>query len=193
MYMSPITANCTRFSGLQLVFAPASISILGPFNVGSSVPIAGRRTPRIRPTIKSPAANSAPVLPIAKRASPPPSRSSLAATTIEASLRLLTAIAGSSWLLITSFASTIFILPSGYECFASSSLIRSGFPTSMISSSSIVLTALAAASTGAHGALSPPIASMINFITADIPFRLLLCGSLYLRQGKFPSEYFKHI
>src|SRR4051812_17612337 len=167
-YSRPITANWRSHSAVQSTVAPPSTRICGARpGTGIGTAIAGRATPLIRPMRNSAAAMAAPVLPALVIASALPSRTSSAATTTDASLRVRTA-AGGSCIATSSDACTTStsLTPAGR-----SGAIASSMPTSRTRtpSSSAASTAPATISPGAR---SPPIAStatvMGNGVLLDV-------------------------
>ena len=111
--------------------------------------------PGMRLAVSVAPVSSAPVLPADTTASPSPLRSIFSATDMDESFLRRVAVLGSSSIVIISRASTMS---------ARASPLRSGsifslWPISVTSTPSS-LAALSAPSTGACGALSPPIASI---------------------------------
>src|SRR6266702_5952301 len=158
MYIEPIKANCRRYSGLQSVLAPMSITKHTPSLVGKMPPSAGRSTPGTRFSVKSEAAIIAPLLPAETAPNAAPSRTCWSASVIEAFFLRLTAIAGCSSI---SIASSVWMMGRSrpcVSCLASSARITFSFPTrkTPIPYSRAACTAPSIIS---PGALSPPIAS----------------------------------
>ena len=100
----PITANCTRCSGVQLTLAPRSSTVVSPFFVGSCDAIAGRSIPGSVLSTKRAMAISAPVLPAETQACALPSLTRLIATLIDESFFFRSASAGGSSIVTTSVA-----------------------------------------------------------------------------------------
>ena len=168
-YTFAICANCKRFVGLQLVFAPASTSITPFLYDGSIGAIAGLSTPFILPTSKVAPVSNAPEFPAETNTSPSPSFNNLKPTTIEESFLCFIACVGMSSIVISSVVLCIiilsdisFILSFPYSSFTFL-FIFSSFPTKIISEL-ISFIAFTAPLIVASGALSPPIASKIIFI-----------------------------
>src|SRR5208337_4532498 len=85
-YISPITANCSRFCALQSTLAPTSRSTQGfPFEVGMGVAKAGRSTPGSAPSTIFAVAIAAPVFPAVTKPAALPSRTSFKPTRNELS------------------------------------------------------------------------------------------------------------
>ena len=101
----PMNANWTRCSARTSVLAPTSTSVTGAPGTGICAASAGRRMPRSRLMLKSPAASAAPVAPADTSASASPSATACAARTIEESRCERAAAAGLAALAIDSGAS----------------------------------------------------------------------------------------
>ena len=124
---------------------------------------AGRLTPRRVRTIRLAPTWSAPVLPAETNASPLPSFSRFRPTTMEESFLVRMALAGSSHISMTSVQLTSSMPSSGMLLSAAVLRTRASSPTPM-SWTPYSLTAAAAPSSTASGALSPPIISTMIFI-----------------------------
>src|SRR5215467_9339218 len=79
-----MSANCCKYSGLQSVLAPISMTRQAPSLVGRVPPRAGRSTPGMRLSVKREAAIIAPLLPAETAPSAAPSRTYCSATVIDA-------------------------------------------------------------------------------------------------------------
>ena len=102
--MLPIMANWLIHSGLQSVFAPASISSIGRPGTGISAPIAGRSMPLMRPILNIAPAITAPVEPAETNACASLRRTmSMPTLNVESFLRRR-AMTGCSSVLMTSVA-----------------------------------------------------------------------------------------
>ncbi len=97
----PIAANWRRCSGRASAFAPQSSSTDGPRRPGIGTAIAGRITPGMRRSSRSPAASIAPVFPAETTASAFPSATARTDATSELSGFARTASAGFSSISIT--------------------------------------------------------------------------------------------
>ena len=105
--MSPITANCSRFCGVQSTFAPTSSSIAGfPGAVGKTAASAGRSTPGTAPSTTFAVAMAAPVLPAVTKPAACPSRTMRRPTRMEES-RLARIASTLSSMVMNSLAWTI--------------------------------------------------------------------------------------
>ena len=132
---------------------------------------AGRFMPRILPSSNWPPAMVAPVEPAVTRPAASSSDfSSLNALTSEDSFLRMASV-GMSFMSMTSRQSIISTRDLSYSYFASSAPMTSALPASMRYSSLSASSAFTAPSTGAAGALSPPIASTMIF-TILIPLEL---------------------
>ena len=155
-----------RYSGVPSAVAPQSMSTIFPFAVGTTGASAARRMPRMRLMSRVAAESSAPVEPAETKASPFLALSRFRPTVMEESGLSLKARAGLSSMVMTSLAGAIStpwgrsVLPS---LFRQSRMTASG-PVKIISTPKSSA-ARRAPSTGARGALSPPMASTIIFIS----------------------------
>src|SRR5712691_4047421 len=178
--MEPIRANCCRYSGLQSVLAPMSMTIQAPSLVGRRPPRAGRSTPWMRLRAKSEAAIIAPLLPAETAPTADPSFTNSTVRTIEVFL-FRTAFAGlCSSMGITSPVCTTGKSSPCVSCLASSAAIVSSRPT-RYTPNPYSRAACTAPNTVSPGALSPPMASRatrIVVLISDISPRLTNRGSL---------------
>src|SRR5712692_2205545 len=164
--MEPMSANCCKYSGLQSVLAPISITRQTPSFVGKMPPSAGRSTPTMRLSVKSEAAIIAPLLPADTAPSAAPSRTCCSAIIIEALFLRRTAVAGCSSISMTSSVWMMGRSRPWVSCLASSARIASSRPT-RYTPSPYSRAACTAPSTTSPGALSPPIASRATRTFAD--------------------------
>jgi len=155
---SPMSPNCTRWSGLHSTLAPPSSMIDWPFSVGSTVMIAGRSTAPVRPRTKIAPAITAPLLPAETMPQASPRRTISKQSRME--LSFLRRIAWPGWSSIST-TSVAFrtamgrLWPARWR--TSSSRTRASRPTR--TTASPLRAALIAPWTMAPGAWSPPIAS----------------------------------
>src|SRR5664280_564939 len=153
-----MTANCSRFCGLQSTFAPTSRIRVSRASPGTGVASAGRSTPGIVPMISFAATIAAPEFPAVTNAHASPSRTSRAASAIEEPRLPRTGAVGGSSIATTSAASTIsrlFGTPPVCSSWRRSTASR---PTRRTRTPNC-RTASTAPATVAAGAWSPPIAS----------------------------------
>ena len=151
---------------MQSAVAPQSMRTNPPFWVGTTGHMAARRMPQMRLTIRVAADRSAPVEPAETKASASPSLSFCRPTVMEESFFSLKARAGLSSMVMTWEAGRI-SMPLGtslWPSFSRQAMISWGLPE-RITSTPRVSAALTAPSTGASGALSPPMASRIILIS----------------------------
>ena len=175
-YRCPITANCTRCSGLQSMLAPTSSQTEGPLRFGTTAHKAGRSTPSRTPQIILTVVITAPVFPALTTPAARPSRTRVAATRMEESFLRRKAVTGDSCISTTSLAWTISIGSPPARCFTSSDSIASLRPTRM-SRAPYSRAARTAPATGFEGAKSPPIASMAIDISTCAPLPDALTGT----------------
>ena len=170
IYIEPITPNCCNISGLLSTFAPLSISIKQSFVLGSTGANPGRFIPFIRLTIKVAPTVNPPLFPAEIKASPLPAANSFSPTAIDVSLLLLIISVGVSSIVNTS-VQLIISNPVISIAFSSATfLIILSFPTNTILSILYSFLASTVPFKISKGALSPPIASTINFIITPHQF-----------------------
>src|SRR6266550_1832059 len=161
--MRPITAYCSKCSGLASVLAPTSRrKQFRPVEVGIADPIAGRSMPGMRRKPKSAAAITAPLLPALTKALTRPSSTIWIPRTIEDAFLLRTAWAGCSSIPLISGASSICAhvpAPDAARMASTFSLT----PTKITSTPSSRC-AWTPPATTCSGAKSPPIASSAIFM-----------------------------
>ena len=112
-YKEPTRPNCSKNSGVHSALAPQSkMTVLPPALLGITGPIAARRIPFTRLTMRVAPERRAPVLPAETKASPWPSDSIRRPMTMEEFFFFRMTLAGSSCISTTSSALAI-SMPSG--------------------------------------------------------------------------------
>ena len=154
---------------MQSAVAPQSMRTIPPEALGTTGAKAARRMPRMRPTVRVAPESRAPVLPAETKASPSPAFSIRRPTVMEESGLSRKARAGLSSMVITSWVCTI-SMPLGRLLRPSCSrqARMSGSLPVRTTSTPSCSAAWMAPSTGARGALSPPMASKMIFMS--VPF-----------------------